>query len=101
MAFADKLAEALAMEGVTVPEDFGAILTGAYDEDIAAAAAESNTTIAAKEEMIRSLKAAAAIETIPGEAADTFDTDGAPGEDPADEDADFDDFFTDEDPDDK
>lgn len=92
MAFPDVLAELLAVEGTVVPEGFGDRLTASYNEDAAAALAESNTTIAARDEMIRNLKAAAAIDTIPPTAGDPVQEEDELDPD-APLDANFDDFF--------
>lgn len=88
--FADELSALLAAEGTTVPEGFGDTLTTAYNDDISESAGELNTVIGLRDERIRELMANAAIETIPDDAAESYDDD--------DElDADFGDFFTEND----
>jgi len=93
MPLPDKLAEILATEGIVVPEDFHDTIMGEYNADIAASAAESNTVIAQRDQMIRDLKAAAAIETIPDEAKEPHEDETDPD---AEVDADFTDFFGEE-----
>lgn len=100
MPLADKLAELLGGEGVAVPDGFNDSVMAEYDTDIAAAVAsanaESNTIIGLRDERIRELMAQAQIEEIPDEDKKGFDD--QPGDNDAeDEDADFDDFFS-EDP---
>lgn len=90
--FPDALAAALATEGMMFPDGFGDALTAAYTADIDETTNNLNTTIGLRDERIRELMATAAIDAIPDEAADTLDPD-----EPVE--ADFDDFFTDEDPD--
>lgn len=85
--FADTLAELLATEGVVVPDGFGDSLTSAYQGDMDESSGDYNTQIGVKDQMIRDLKAAAAIDTIPDDAADSLE------EPDAELDADFDDFF--------
>lgn len=104
--FHDRLAEFGSTEGVAFPDGMFDALIAAYDEDFsipAAAIAERdalnadlNTQVAGLKTKLYDLMTTAAVDPA-DEAAETFDDPDAPADE---DDADVDDFFTDE-PDDK